>query len=86
MRVNVASMMLMANTNSRDIRSGGGSIINLSSVAACQAPSEPALSDVEGRYRELTARDGGASRPATASVSSAIAPGTVYTPMWHRAA
>src|SRR5438034_11502530 len=38
MRVNVASMMLMAKYAIPEmIRSGGGSIINLSSVAACRA-------------------------------------------------
>src|SRR5258706_12717687 len=57
MRVNVASMMLMAKYAIPEmIRSGGGR-------RPVGRPSEPALSDIEGRYRELDARDGGASRP-----------------------
>jgi NAD(P)-dependent dehydrogenase (short-subunit alcohol dehydrogenase family) len=65
MRVNVASMMLMAKYAIPEmIRSGGGSIINLSSVAGLSGGHPSLLYPTsKGRHCELDARDGGASRP-----------------------
>ena len=65
MRVNVASMMLMAKYAIPEmIKSGGGSIINLViGRGLAGRPSQPAVSDLQGRHRRAYARDGGASRP-----------------------
>jgi len=87
MRVNVASMMLMAKYAIPEmIKSGGGSIINLASVAGLLGghpsllyPTSRAPSSLSrGRWPRITA--------ATASRVNCIAPGTVYTPMVPRAA
>ncbi len=82
MRVNVASMMLMAKHAIPEIlKQGGGSIVNLASVAGLQG-GHPSLlypttkAAVIGLTRAMAAHHG----PAGIRVN-AIAPGMVYTPM-----
>jgi NAD(P)-dependent dehydrogenase (short-subunit alcohol dehydrogenase family) len=82
MRVNVASMMLMAKHAIPEmLKQGGGSIINLASVAGLQG-GHPSLlyptskAAVIGLTRAMAAHHG----PAGIRVN-AIAPGMVYTPM-----
>jgi NAD(P)-dependent dehydrogenase (short-subunit alcohol dehydrogenase family) len=67
------------------ISDGGGSIINLSSVQACQAAIRACSYPTSKARSELDARDG--AHPAATDIRvNCIAPGTVYTPMVHRAA
>src|SRR5438270_16346 len=82
MRVNVASMMLMAKYAIPEmINSGGGSIINLSSVAGLQG-GHPSLlyptskAAIVGLTRAMAAHHG-----RDGIRVNCIAPGTVYTPM-----
>jgi NAD(P)-dependent dehydrogenase (short-subunit alcohol dehydrogenase family) len=82
MRVNVASMMLMAKCAVPEmIGSGGGSIINLTSVAGLQG-GHPSLlyptskAAVIGLTRAMAAHHG-----RDGIRVNCIAPGTVYTPM-----
>jgi NAD(P)-dependent dehydrogenase (short-subunit alcohol dehydrogenase family) len=82
MRVNVTSMMLMAKHAIPELlRQGGGSIINLSSVAGLQG-GHPSLlypttkAAVIGLTRAMAAHHG----PDGIRVN-AVAPGMVYTPM-----
>jgi NAD(P)-dependent dehydrogenase (short-subunit alcohol dehydrogenase family) len=82
MRINVASMMLMAKYAIPEmIRSGGGSIVNLSSVAGLLS-GHPSLlyptskAAVIGLTRAMAAHHGRAGIRV-----NCIAPGTVYTPM-----
>ena len=82
MRVNVASMMLMAKYAIPEmIRSGGGAIVNLTSVAGLQG-GHPSLlyptskSAVIGLTRAMAAHHG-----RDGIRVNCIAPGTVYTPM-----
>jgi NAD(P)-dependent dehydrogenase (short-subunit alcohol dehydrogenase family) len=82
MRINVASMMLMAKYAIPEMmKSGGGSIINLTSIAGLRG-GHPSLlyptskSAVIGLTRAMAAHHGrGGIRV------NCIAPGTVYTPM-----
>ncbi|KAA0074783.1 SDR family oxidoreductase [Tardiphaga sp. P9-11] len=82
MRVNVASMMLMAKYAIPEmIKSGGGSIINLTSIAGLRG-GHPSLlyptskSAVIGLTRAMAAHHG-----RDGIRVNCIAPGTVYTPM-----
>jgi len=82
MRINVASMMLMAKHAIPEmLKQGGGSIVNLASVAGLQG-GHPSLlypttkAAVIGLTRAMAAHHG----PAGIRVN-AIAPGMVYTPM-----
>ena len=82
MRVNVTSMMLMAKHAIPEmLKQGGGSIVNLASVAGLQG-GHPSLlypttkAAVIGLTRAMAAHHG----PAGIRVN-AIAPGMVYTPM-----
>jgi NAD(P)-dependent dehydrogenase (short-subunit alcohol dehydrogenase family) len=82
MRVNVASMMLMAKFAIPEmIKSGGGSIVNLTSVAGLLA-GHPSLlyptskAAVIGLTRAMAAHHG-----RDGIRVNCIAPGTVYTPM-----
>ncbi|MDQ6918502.1 MAG: glucose 1-dehydrogenase [Candidatus Dormibacteraeota bacterium] len=82
MRVNVASMMLMAKHAIPEmLKQGGGAIVNLASVAGLQG-GHPSLlypttkAAVIGLTRAMAAHHG----PAGIRVN-AIAPGMVYTPM-----
>ena len=82
MRVNVGSMMLMAKYAIPEmLKQGGGSIVNLASVAGLQG-GHPSLlypttkAAVIGMTRAMAAHHG----PAGIRVN-AIAPGMVYTPM-----
>jgi NAD(P)-dependent dehydrogenase (short-subunit alcohol dehydrogenase family) len=82
MRVNVASMMLMARYAIPEmIRSGGGSIVNLSSVAGILS-GHPSLlyptskAAIIGLTRAMAAHHGRSGIRV-----NCIAPGTVYTPM-----
>ena len=84
MRVNVASMMLMAkHAIPAMVEQGGGSIVNLASVAGLQG-GHPSLlyptskAAVIGLTRAMAAHHG----PQGIRVN-AIAPGMVYTPMVH---
>ncbi|WPO39863.1 SDR family oxidoreductase [Tardiphaga sp. 42S5] len=82
MRVNVASMMLMAKYAIPEMmKSGGGSIVNLASIAGLRG-GHPSLlyptskSAVIGLTRAMAAHHGRAGIRV-----NCIAPGTVYTPM-----
>ncbi|MES2032116.1 MAG: SDR family oxidoreductase [Pseudomonadota bacterium] len=82
MRVNVASMMLMAKYAIPEMmKSGGGSIINLTSIAGLRG-GHPSLlyptskSAVIGLTRAMAAHHGRSGIRV-----NCIAPGTVYTPM-----
>jgi NAD(P)-dependent dehydrogenase (short-subunit alcohol dehydrogenase family) len=82
MRVNVASMMLMSKYAIPEmIKSGGGSIVNLSSVAGILS-GHPSLlyptskAAVMGLTRAMAAHHGRSGVRV-----NCIAPGTVYTPM-----
>lgn len=82
MRINVASMMLMAKYAVPEMmKSGGGSIINLTSIAGLRG-GHPSLlyptskSAVIGLTRTMAAHHGRAGIRV-----NCIAPGTVYTPM-----
>ncbi|HVD00206.1 MAG TPA: SDR family oxidoreductase [Candidatus Dormibacteraeota bacterium] len=82
MRVNVTSMMLMAKHSIPEmLKQGGGSIVNLASVAGLQG-GHPSLlypttkAAVIGLTRAMAAHHG----PSGIRVN-AIAPGMVYTPM-----
>lgn len=82
MRINVASMMLMSKYAVPEMaKTGGGSIINLSSVAGLRG-GHPSLlyptskSAVIGLTRAMAAHHGRAGIRV-----NCIAPGTVYTPM-----
>jgi NAD(P)-dependent dehydrogenase (short-subunit alcohol dehydrogenase family) len=82
MRVNVASMMLMAKYAIPEmIRSGGGSIINLSSVAGLSGGHPNLLYPTsKGAIVSLT-RAMAAHHGRDGIRVNCIAPGTVYTPM-----
>ena len=82
MRVNVASMMLMAKYAIPEmIRSGGGSIINLSSVAGLSGGHPSLLYPTsKGAIVSLT-RAMAAHHGRDGIRVNCIAPGTVYTPM-----
>ena len=82
MRVNVASMMLMAKYAIPEmIKSGGGSIINLSSVAGLQGGHPSLLYPTsKGAIVALT-RAMAAHHGRDGIRVNCIAPGTVYTPM-----
>jgi NAD(P)-dependent dehydrogenase (short-subunit alcohol dehydrogenase family) len=82
MRVNVASMMLMAKFAIPEmIRSGGGSIINLGSVAGLQGGHPSLLYPTsKGAIVSLT-RAMAAHHGRDGIRVNCIAPGTVYTPM-----
>jgi NAD(P)-dependent dehydrogenase (short-subunit alcohol dehydrogenase family) len=82
MRVNVASMMLMAKFAIPEmIRSGGGSIINLTSVAGLQGGHPSLLYPTsKGAVISLT-RAMAAHHGRDGIRVNCIAPGTVYTPM-----
>lgn len=82
MRVNVTSMMLMAKyTIPQMIRSGGGSIINLTSVAGLQGGHPSLLYPTsKGAVVSLT-RAMAAHHGRDGIRVNCIAPGTVYTPM-----
>jgi NAD(P)-dependent dehydrogenase (short-subunit alcohol dehydrogenase family) len=82
MRINVASMMLMAKYAVPEMmKSGGGSIINLTSIAGLRG-GHPSLlyptskSAIIGLTRAMAAHHGRAGIRV-----NCIAPGTVYTPM-----
>jgi NAD(P)-dependent dehydrogenase (short-subunit alcohol dehydrogenase family) len=82
MRINVASMMLMAKYAIPEMmKSGGGSIINLTSIAGLRG-GHPSLlyptskSAVIGLTRAMAAHHG-----RDGIRVNCIAPGTVYTPM-----
>ncbi|KZD24411.1 SDR family NAD(P)-dependent oxidoreductase [Tardiphaga robiniae] len=82
MRINVASMMLMAKYAIPEMmKSGGGSIVNLASIAGLRG-GHPSLlyptskSAVIGLTRAMAAHHGRAGIRV-----NCIAPGTVYTPM-----
>jgi NAD(P)-dependent dehydrogenase (short-subunit alcohol dehydrogenase family) len=82
MRVNVASMMLMAKYAIPEmIKSGGGSIINLTSVAGLQGGHPSLLYPTsKGAIISLT-RAMAAHHGRDGIRVNCIAPGTVYTPM-----
>jgi NAD(P)-dependent dehydrogenase (short-subunit alcohol dehydrogenase family) len=82
MRVNVASMMLMAKYAIPEmIKSGGGSIINLSSVAGLRGGHPSLLYPTsKGAIVSLT-RAMAAHHGRDGIRVNVIAPGTVYTPM-----
>lgn len=82
MRINVASMMLMAKYAIPEmIRSGGGSIINLSSVAGLLGGHPSLLYPTsKGAIVSLT-RAMAAHHGRDGIRVNCIAPGTVYTPM-----
>ena len=82
MRVNVASVMLMAKFAIPEmIRSGGGSIINLSSVAGLSGGHPSLLYPTsKGAIVSLT-RAMAAHHGREGIRVNCIAPGTVYTPM-----
>ena len=82
MRVNVASMMLMAKYAIPEmIKSGGGSIINLTSVAGLQGGHPSLLYPTsKGAIVSLT-RAMAAHHGRDGIRVNCIAPGTVYTPM-----
>jgi NAD(P)-dependent dehydrogenase (short-subunit alcohol dehydrogenase family) len=82
MRVNVASMMLMAKVAIPEmIKSGGGSIINLTSVAGLQGGHPSLLYPTsKGAIISLT-RAMAAHHGRDGIRVNCIAPGTVYTPM-----
>jgi NAD(P)-dependent dehydrogenase (short-subunit alcohol dehydrogenase family) len=82
MRVNVASMMLMAKYAIPEmIKSGGGSIINLSSVAGLLGGHPSLLYPTsKGAIVALT-RAMAAHHGRDGIRVNCIAPGTVYTPM-----
>jgi NAD(P)-dependent dehydrogenase (short-subunit alcohol dehydrogenase family) len=82
MRVNVASMMLMAKYAVPEmIRSGGGSIVNLTSIAGLQGGHPSLLYPTsKGAIVSLT-RAMAAHHGRDGIRVNCIAPGTVYTPM-----
>jgi NAD(P)-dependent dehydrogenase (short-subunit alcohol dehydrogenase family) len=82
MRVNVASMMLMAKAAIPEmLRSGGGSIINLSSVAGLQG-GHPSLLYPTSKGAIVALTRAMASHHGRDGIRvNCIAPGTVYTPM-----
>lgn len=82
MRVNVASMMLMAKHAVPEmIKSGGGSIINLTSVAGLLGGHPSLLYPTsKGAVISLTRAMAAHHGPDSIRVNC-IAPGTVYTPM-----
>jgi len=82
MRVNVASMMLMAKHAIPEmVRSGGGSIVNLTSVAGLQGGHPSLLYPTsKGAVISLT-RAMAAHHGRDGIRVNCIAPGTVYTPM-----
>jgi NAD(P)-dependent dehydrogenase (short-subunit alcohol dehydrogenase family) len=82
MRVNVASMMMMAKVAIPEmIRSGGGSIINLSSVAGLQG-GHPSLLYPTSKGAVVALTRAMASHHGRDGIRvNCIAPGTVYTPM-----
>lgn len=82
MRVNVASMMLMAKYAVPEMaRSGGGSIINLTSVAGLQG-GHPSLLYPTSKGAVISLTRAMAAHHGRQGVRvNCIAPGTVYTPM-----
>ena len=82
MRVNVASMMLMAkHTIPEMVRSGGGSIINLTSVAGLQG-GHPSLLYPTSKGAVISLTRAMAAHHGRQGIRvNCIAPGTVYTPM-----
>ena len=82
MRVNVASMMLMAKAAIPEmLKNGGGSIINLSSVAGLQG-GHPSLLYPTSKGAIVALTRAMASHHGRDGIRvNCIAPGTVYTPM-----
>lgn len=82
MRVNVASMMLMAKHAIPEmVRSGGGSIINLTSVAGLQG-GHPSLLYPTSKGAVISLTRAMAAHHGRQGIRvNCIAPGTVYTPM-----
>jgi NAD(P)-dependent dehydrogenase (short-subunit alcohol dehydrogenase family) len=82
MRVNVTSMMLMAKAAIPEmLRNGGGSIINLSSVAGLQG-GHPSLLYPTSKGAVVALTRAMASHHGRDGIRvNCIAPGTVYTPM-----
>jgi NAD(P)-dependent dehydrogenase (short-subunit alcohol dehydrogenase family) len=82
MRVNVASMMLMAKHAIPEMaRSGGGSIINLTSVAGLQG-GHPSLLYPTSKGAVISLTRAMAAHHGRQGIRvNCIAPGTVYTPM-----
>jgi len=82
MRVNVASMMLMAKHAIPEmLKNGGGSIINLSSVAGLQG-GHPSLLYPTSKGAVVALTRAMASHHGRDGIRvNCIAPGTVYTPM-----
>lgn len=80
-RVNVTSVMLMSKFCIPAMRSvGGGSIINVSSVAGSLTHPRPAYATTKGAILSLTRSMASRHGPEGIRVN-AIAPGPVYTPM-----
>jgi NAD(P)-dependent dehydrogenase (short-subunit alcohol dehydrogenase family) len=82
MRVNVASMMLMSKHAIPEmIRSGGGSIVNLTSVAGLQG-GHPSLLYPTSKGAVISLTRAMAAHHGRQGIRvNCIAPGTVYTPM-----
>jgi len=82
MRVNVASMMLMAKHAIPEmVRSGGGSIVNLTSVAGLQG-GHPSLLYPTSKGAVISLTRAMAAHHGRQGIRvNCIAPGTVYTPM-----
>jgi NAD(P)-dependent dehydrogenase (short-subunit alcohol dehydrogenase family) len=82
MRINVGSMMMMAKAAIPEmIKNGGGSIINLSSVAGLQG-GHPSLLYPTSKGAVLALTRAMASHHGRDGIRvNCIAPGTVYTPM-----
>jgi NAD(P)-dependent dehydrogenase (short-subunit alcohol dehydrogenase family) len=82
MRVNVASMMLMSKHAIPEmVRSGGGSIINLTSVAGLQG-GHPSLLYPTSKGAVISLTRAMAAHHGRQGIRvNCIAPGTVYTPM-----
>ena len=82
MRINVASMMLMAKHAIPEmVRSGGGSIINLTSVAGLQG-GHPSLLYPTSKGAVISLTRAMAAHHGREGIRvNCIAPGTVYTPM-----
>jgi NAD(P)-dependent dehydrogenase (short-subunit alcohol dehydrogenase family) len=79
--VNVTSMILMSRFAIPHMRAvGGGSIVNLSSLAGTQTHPRPAYATTKGAVLSLTRSMAMTHGPEGIRVN-AVAPGAVYTPM-----
>ena len=82
MSINVKSIVLASKyAIPHMVAAGGGSIINISSIAGLRAHSSTPYTASKAAVIGPDDFDGGRSRAGTASRTNCIAPGLVYTPM-----